>query len=65
MELSQIMIFEERAFDMGTIGELNEPMLNFTLDISTLEISLDLKTELFEYYWMIILNLIFLKRNVH
>ena len=41
--------YEERAFDMGQIGDLNEPMLNFTLDIIDSKISLDLKTELFEY----------------
>ena len=41
--------YEERAFDMGQIGDLNEPMLNFTLDIIDSRISLDLKTELFEY----------------
>ena len=41
--------YEERAFDMGQVGDLNEPMLNFTLDIIDSRISLDLKTELFEY----------------
>lgn len=41
--------YEERAFDMGQIGDLNEPMLNFTLDIIESRISLDLKPELFEY----------------
>ena len=41
--------YEERAFDMGQVGDLNEPMLNFTLDIIDSKISLDLKTELFEY----------------
>ena len=41
--------YEERAFDMGQVGNLNEPMLNFTLDIIDSKISLDLKTELFEY----------------
>ena len=41
--------YEERAFDMGQIGDLNEPMLNFTLDIIDSRIFLDLKTELFEY----------------
>ncbi len=41
--------FEERAFDMGQIGDLNEPMLNFTFGIINSRISLDLKTELFEY----------------
>ena len=41
--------YEERAFDMGEVGDLNEPMLNFTLDIIDSRISLDLKTELFEY----------------
>ena len=34
---------------MGQVGDLNEPMLNFTLDIIDSRISLDLKTELFEY----------------
>ena len=34
---------------MVQIGDLNEPMLNFTLDIIDSRISLDLKTELFEY----------------
>ena len=41
--------YEERAFDVGQIGDFNEPMLNFTLDIIDSKISLDLKTELFEY----------------
>ena len=41
--------YEERAFDMGEVGDLNEPMLNFTLDIIDSRISLDLKPELFEY----------------
>ena len=41
--------YEERAFDMGQVGDLNEPMLNFTLDIIDSRFSLDLKTELFEY----------------
>ena len=41
--------FEERAFNMGQVGNLNEPMLNFTLDIIESRISLDLKPELFEY----------------
>ena len=41
--------YEERAFDMGQVGDLNEPMLNFTLDIIDSRIFLDLKTELFEY----------------
>ena len=41
--------YEERAFDMGQVGDLNEPMLNFTLDIIDSRISLDLKPELFEY----------------
>ena len=41
--------YEERAFDMGQVGDLSEPMLNFTLDIIDSRISLDLKTELFEY----------------
>jgi len=41
--------YEERAFDMGQVGDLNEPMLNFTLDIIESRISLDLKPELFEY----------------
>ena len=41
--------YEERAFDMGQVGNLNEPMLNFTLDIIESRISLDLKPELFEY----------------
>ena len=41
--------YEERAFDMGQVGDLNEPMLNFTLDIIGSKISLNLKTELFEY----------------
>ena len=34
---------------MGQVGDLNEPMLNFTLDIIESRISLDLKPELFEY----------------
>ena len=34
---------------MGQVGDLDEPMLNFTLDIIDSRISLDLKTELFEY----------------
>ena len=34
---------------MGQVGDLSEPMLNFTLDIIDSRISLDLKTELFEY----------------
>ena len=41
--------YEERAFDMGQVGDLNEPMLNFTLDIIESRISLDFKPELFEY----------------
>ena len=41
--------YEERAFDMGQVGDLNEPMLNFTLGIIDSRISLDLKPELFEY----------------
>ena len=41
--------YEERAFDMGQVGDLNEPMLNFTLDMIESRISLDLKPELFEY----------------
>ena len=41
--------FEERAFNMGQVGNLYEPMLNFTLDIIESRISLDLKPELFEY----------------
>ena len=41
--------YEERAFDMGQVGDLNEPMLNFTLDIIDSRISLDLRPELFEY----------------
>ena len=41
--------YEERAYDMGQVGDLDEPMLNFTLDIIDSRISLDLKTELFEY----------------
>ena len=41
--------YEERAFDMGQVGDLNEPMLNFTLDIIDSRIFLDLKPELFEY----------------
>ena len=41
--------YEERAFDMGQVGDLNEPMLNFTLDIIESRISLDLKPKLFEY----------------
>ena len=41
--------YEERAFDLGQVGDLNEPMLNFTLDIIDSRISLDLKPELFEY----------------
>ena len=41
--------YEERAFDMGQVGDLNEPLLNFTLDIIESRISLDLKPELFEY----------------
>ena len=34
---------------MGQVGDLNEPMLNFTLGIVDSRISLELKTELFEY----------------
>ena len=34
---------------MGEVGDLNEPMHNFTLDIIDSRISLDLKPELFEY----------------
>ena len=34
---------------MGQVGDLNEPMLNFTLDIIDSRIFLDLKPELFEY----------------
>ena len=41
--------YEERAFDMGQVGDLNEPMLNFTLEIIESRIFLDLKPELFEY----------------
>ena len=41
--------FEERAFNMGQVGNLNEPMLNFTLGIIDSRISLDLNQELFEY----------------
>ena len=41
--------YEERAFDMGQVGDLNEPMLNFTIEIIESRISLDLKPELFEY----------------
>ena len=41
--------YEERAFDMGQVGDLNEPMLDFTLDIIESRISLDFKPELFEY----------------
>ena len=41
--------FEERAFNMGQVGNLNEPMLNFTLGIIDSRISLDLNPELFEY----------------
>ena len=41
--------FEERAVNMGQVGNLNEPMLNFTLGIIDSRISLDLNPELFEY----------------
>ena len=41
--------FEERAFNMGQVGNLYEPMLNFTLGIIDSRISLDLNPELFEY----------------
>ena len=41
--------YEERAFDMGQVGDLNEPMLNFTIEIIESRISLDFKPELFEY----------------
>ena len=41
--------YEERAFDMGQVGDLNEPMLNFTLNLIDSRISLDFKPELFEY----------------
>ena len=41
--------YEERAFDMGQVGNINEPMLNFTFGIIDSRISLDIKPELFEY----------------
>ena len=41
--------YEERAFDMGQLGDLNEPMLNFTFGIIDSRISLDIKPELFAY----------------
>ena len=41
--------YEERAFDMGQVGDLNEPMLNFTFGIIDSRISLDIKPELFTY----------------
>ena len=41
--------YEERAFDMGQVGDLNEPMLNFTFGIIDSRISLDIKPELFAY----------------
>ena len=47
--INQDYEYEERDFDMGQVGDLNEPMLNFTLDIIESRISLDLKPELFEY----------------
>ena len=41
--------YEERAFDMGQIGNINEPMLNFTFGLIDSRISLDIKPELFAY----------------
>ena len=41
--------YEERAFDMGQVGNINEPMLNFTFGIIDSRISLDIKPELFAY----------------
>ncbi len=41
--------YEERAFDMGQVGNINEPMLNFTFGIIDSRISLDIKPELFGY----------------
>ena len=41
--------YEERAFDMGQVGDINEPMLNFTFGIIDSRISLDIKPELFAY----------------
>ena len=41
--------YEERAFDMGQVGNINEPMLNFTFGIIDSRISLDVKPELFAY----------------
>ncbi len=41
--------YEEKAFDMGQIGDINEPMLNFTFSIIDSRIFLDIKPELFAY----------------
>ena len=41
--------YEERAFDMGQVGNINEPLLNFTFGIIDSRISLDIKPELFAY----------------
>ena len=41
--------YEERAFDMGQVGNINEPMLNFTFGLIDSRISLDIKPELFAY----------------
>ena len=41
--------YEERAFEMGQVGNINEPMLNFTFGIIDSRISLDIKPELFAY----------------
>ena len=41
--------YEERAFDMGQVGNINEPMLNFTFGIIDSRISLDIKPKLFAY----------------
>ena len=41
--------YEERAFYMGQVGDINEPMLNFTFGIIDSRISLDIKPELFAY----------------
>ena len=41
--------YEERAFDMGQVGNINEPMLNFAFGIIDSRISFDIKPELFAY----------------
>ena len=41
--------FEERVFDMGQIGDVNEPMLNYTLGLINSRIDLVSQTELFRF----------------